>query len=114
MRNARVRHRAGVRHNIMLGPTNDAGVRHNAGALPNDGLLHVMLASDMALGSDISSGALGTCCLVAILAQVASLIRSGAFGLREALGPRTRSDASREGGGVFRDAEQALYSLHGV
>ena len=53
----------------MLGPTNDAGVRHNAGALPNDGLLHVMLASDMALGSDISSGALGTCCLVAILAQ---------------------------------------------
>ena len=45
----------------MLGPTNDAGVRHNAGAL-------------------------GTCCLVAILAQVASLIRSGAFGLREALG----------------------------
>ena len=39
----------------MLGPTNDAGVRHNAGALPNDGLLHVMLASDMALGSDINA-----------------------------------------------------------
>ena len=47
------RRRGGGWRGGRTGPTNDAGVRHNAGAQHNDELLHVMLGSDIALEYDI-------------------------------------------------------------